>query len=96
MDNDINNSAFLNYIDNICCMHKGESTTTLVNLLAILISQGRTTDQLNLIGDFLEALGSSISLIATEQEIWENKKERIEEIENLKKKIRELERKISR
>lgn len=48
-----------------------EQLTLFASFLAIAISEGRTADDLNVLGQFVSTLGDSIALIAAQKEFIE-------------------------
>jgi hypothetical protein len=73
------------------CSNSAEKLSTLCNLVAILISEGRSVDDLNIIGSFITNVGGLISLIATQKQNCESKRDKLNQIQDLKKQIKDLE-----
>lgn len=53
----------IDFLDNL----SGPELVALSSILAITISQGLTTDEIDTLGNFLSALGSNLSTIASSE-----------------------------
>ena len=78
-------------ISKLGCTKSAEQLTIFTNMLAIAISKGKTSDQLNVIGNFVVSLGSLILTIAAQVQTCESKVDKLQQIRQLKKQIQELE-----
>lgn len=64
---------------------------TLANIIAILLSNGRKTSEIKILADVLLGVGSLMLLIVEQEEALEMKEEKLKEISDLKRKIKEIE-----
>lgn len=87
--NDKDNSSFVKFIDQICLLNKCQ-VTTIVNIIALIISNDRTAEEINIIKDFMSAISSNLSLIARREGICANR-QNTEELDKIKKSINKLE-----
>lgn len=78
-------------ISKLGCAKSAQQLSLFANLLAIAISKGKTADQLNVIGNFVVALGSLILTIAAQVQTCESKVDKMAQIRELKKQIQEIE-----
>lgn len=53
----------IDFLDNL----SGRELVALSSILAVMISQGLTPDEIDTLGNFLSSLGSNLSTIATAQ-----------------------------
>lgn len=65
-----------------------DDLSLLASVIAISLSKGRTSDELNVLGNFISALGSLISTIAAQKESIDSFNEKKQQIKDLKKEIR--------
>lgn len=93
-DRTINDCA--DFISSLSYCDNSDHLISMANLLAIIISKGKSSDQLNLIGSFLSCVAGIISLNATQKGILEERQETIKQINNLKKQIKDLEDELSK
>lgn len=75
----------------LSCVTSAERLSILANLLAIAISKGKNTDQLNVIGNFIVGVGGLILTIAAQIQACESKQDKIKQINDMKKQLKELE-----
>lgn len=73
------------------CIKSAEQLSVFANLLAIAISKGKSSDQLNVIGNFIAAVGALLLAMAAERSSCEEKLDKLQQIKDLKKQIKELE-----
>ena len=73
------------------CVKSAEQLSLMANLLAISITEGKSADQLDVLGNFISAVGDLISLISSQIHICESKQDKIKQIQDLKKQIKNLE-----
>ena len=77
------------------CTKSTEQLSIFANLLAIAISKGKSADQLNVIGNFIVAVGSLLLTMAAQKSSCETKLDTLAQIKDLKKKIKDLEDSLS-
>lgn len=65
-----------------------DELSLLASIIAISLSKGRTSDELNVLGNFVSALGSLISTIAAQKESIDSFNEKKQQIKDLKKEIK--------
>ena len=70
--------------------NNAEQLSCIANLLAISISKGKDTDEINVIGNFIVAVGSLILTIAAQRQFCESKQDKIRQIEELSKQIKSI------
>ena len=68
-----------------------EQLSVLANILALLISNNKDADQLNVIGNFIVGVGSLILTIAAQKESCKSTQDKLKQISDLKKQLKELE-----
>jgi hypothetical protein len=64
----------------------------LANMVAIILSKDRTSDELNVLGNFIVALGGTLLLIAAQQQSIQSAEDKLKQIKDLKNQIKELEK----
>ena len=69
----------------------GEQISIFANLLAIYISKGKSSDQLNVIGNFIVGVGGLLLTMAAQRQTCEARQDKFMQIQELKKQIKELE-----
>ncbi|NLO99382.1 MAG: hypothetical protein GX386_03695 [Clostridiaceae bacterium] len=67
----------------------------MASLLAIVISKGKNADQLNVIGNFIVGVGGLILTIAAQLEACEAKQDKIKQINDIKKQLKNLENSLN-
>ena len=89
-DDDVINSCAetLSNISLDCC--NPEQLSFIANLLAITISKGKSTDEVNVIGNFIVGVGGLILTIAAQRQFCESKQDKIKQIEDLNKQIKSI------
>lgn len=75
----------------LTCIKSSEQLAVFANLLSLSISKGKNSDQLNVIGNFIVAVGGLILAIAAERSSCEAKQDKLKQIRDLKKQIKNLE-----
>jgi hypothetical protein len=80
-----------NLLSDLGCSKSAEQLSIFSNILAITISRGKNANQLNVIGNFIVSVGGLILTMAAQIQACESKQEQLEQINNLKKQIKELE-----
>lgn len=93
-DRTINECA--DFISSLSFCESSEHIISMANLLALIISKGKSSDQLNLIGSFLSCVAGIVSLNATQKSIIEEREETVSQINDLKKQIKGLEEELSK
>ncbi len=88
-DDSINQCADI--LSSLGCTKSAEQLSFLANLLALSISEGKSAGQLNIIGNFISAVGGIVSTIAAQKEFCDSKLDKIKQIRELKKQILDLE-----
>jgi len=78
-------------LSNLSCVNSAEQLSILANVLAIAISKDKSTDQLNVMGNFIVAVGGLILAMAAQRQICESKNDKLKQIQDLKKQLKELE-----
>ena len=78
-------------LSTIGCTKSAEQLAFWSNLLAVTISKGKSADQLNVIGNFIVAIGSLLLTMAAQKSSCETKLDTLAQIKDLKKKIKDLE-----
>ena len=78
-------------ISSLSCVQSAEQLSLFANLLAIAISKGKSTDQLNVIGNFIVGVGCLILTMAAQIQACESKQDKLKQIQDLKKQIKALE-----
>lgn len=73
------------------CVKSAEQLAFSSNFLAIAISKGKSADQLNVIGNFIVGVGGLILTIAAQLQVCESKEDKLKQIRDLKKQIKQLE-----
>jgi hypothetical protein len=73
------------------CIKSAEQLSVFANLLAIAISKDKNSDQLNVIGNFVTAVGALILAMAAERSSCEEKLDKLQQIRDLKRQIQDLE-----
>jgi mannitol/fructose-specific phosphotransferase system IIA component (Ntr-type) len=73
------------------CIKSAEQLSVFANLLAIAISKDKNSDQLNVIGNFVTAVGALILAMAAERSSCEEKLDKLQQIRDLKRQIKDLE-----
>lgn len=68
-----------------------EQITTWANAISLLLSKGRTVDELNVLGNFIVAVGGLMLTLAALKQTCDSKEEKIKQIADLKKQIKQLE-----
>ena len=76
------------------CEKSAEQLSLFANFLAISISKGKDSDQLNVIGNFIVAVGGLLLAMAAQRASCETKQDKLKQIRDLKKQIKELENSI--
>ena len=64
----------------------------LVNVVAIALAEGRTPDDLNVIGNSIVGIGSLLLTIAAQQQFLISEKDKIKQIKDLKSQIAQNEK----
>lgn len=64
---------------------------TLANLVAVALSEGRSSSEINVIGNFVVGVGSLMLTIAAQTEALSSKENKMKQISDLKKQIQQLE-----
>jgi hypothetical protein len=64
----------------------------LANAVALAIAEDRTSDEINVLGNFFAAVGGLLSTIAAQQQSLEAMEEKQQQIQDLKKQIKKLEK----
>lgn len=77
------------------CVRSAEQLSFLASLLAIVISKGKNADQLNVIGNFIVGVGGVILTIAAQLEACEAKQDKIKQINDIKKQLKNLENSLN-
>lgn len=78
-------------LSSLSCVKSAERLSILSNLFAIAISKGKNADQLNVIGNFIVGVGGLILTIAAQIQACESKQDKIKQINDMKKQLKELE-----
>ncbi len=91
MQEDESISQCADTLSSLGCTKSAEQLAIFTNLLAIAISKGKSTDQLNVIGNFIVAVGSLLLTMAAQRASCETKLDTLAQIQDLKKKIKDLE-----
>ena len=73
------------------CIKSAEQLSVFANLFAIAVSKGRNSDQLNVLGNFVTAVGALLLAMAAERSSCEEKLDKLQQIRAMKKQIKELE-----
>ncbi len=73
------------------CIKSAEQLSVFANLLALSISKGKSADQLNVISNFITAVGGLLALITSERDSCQAKQDKLKQIRDLKKQIKDLE-----
>lgn len=93
-DDDVINSC----ADTLCNISldcsNAEQLSFIANLLAISISKGKSTDEQNVIGNFIVGVGSLILTIAAQRQFCESKQDKIKQIDDLCKQIKSIKESI--
>lgn len=77
------------------CAKSAEQLSLFANLLAIAISKGKSSDQLNVMGNFIVGVGGLVLTMAAQRDFCESKLDKLAQIKDLKKKIKDLEDSLS-
>lgn len=80
-------------LNSICCTNP-ELSSVYANILALIISKDKTSDQLDVIGNFVVGLGGLILLISAQKSFCQSKEDKIKQIADLRKQIKELEQSL--
>jgi len=75
----------------LACIKSSEQLAVFANLLALSISKGKNSDQLNVIGNFVVAVGGLLLAMAAERSSCESKQDKLKQLRDLKKQIKDLE-----
>ncbi|CAB1239996.1 hypothetical protein LN736_04575 [Clostridium sp. WLY-B-L2] len=67
-----------------------EELSLLANLVAFQLTEGKSSDDNNVLGNFLTAVAANILTIAAQQQNLESLKEKQDQIKNLKNQIKDL------
>ncbi|MHC6179723.1 hypothetical protein ACYUJ6_07670 [Clostridium sp. JNZ X4-2] len=67
-----------------------EELSLLANLVAFQLTEGKSADDNNVLGNFLTAVAADILVIAAQQESLESLREKQDQIKDLKKQIKDL------
>lgn len=78
-------------LSDLGCERSGEQLSLMINCLAISTSKDKNSDELNVIGNFIVALGGLLLAIAAQRQSCENKQDKLKQIKDLKKQIKDLE-----
>lgn len=78
-------------LSTFACVKSAEQLSLFANLLAIAISKGKSADQLNVLGNFIVAVGGLLLTMAAQRVSCETKEDKIKQIRDLKKQIKDLE-----
>jgi hypothetical protein len=78
-------------LSDLGCEKSGEQLALFSNFLAIAISKDKSSDQLNVLGNFISAVGAIVSAMASQRQICESKQDKLKQIGDLKKQIKALE-----
>lgn len=62
----------------------------LANLIALALTEGKSADENNVLGNFLTAVSSNILNIASQQENLKSSEEKENQIKDLQKQIKDL------
>ena len=73
------------------CVQSAEQLSFFANLLAITISKDKSADELNVIGNFIVGVGGLILTITAQIQACESKQDKLKQIRDLKKQIKQLE-----
>lgn len=68
--------------------------SVLANTIAILLSEGKSADELNVLGNLVAAIGSAILLIAAQTQNLSSIEEKQKQLKDLKKQICDLEKEL--
>lgn len=81
-------------LSNLGCVKSAEQLSLFANLLAIAISKGKNADQLNVLGNFIVAVGGLLLTMSAQRVSCEMRQDKLKQIRDLKKQIQELENSI--
>ncbi|MDD3224977.1 MAG: hypothetical protein PHX70_09825 [Clostridium sp.] len=62
----------------------------IASVVAIIISDGKSADDLNVLGIIISSIGSNISLIAAQRQFIQSKEDKIKQIQDLQNQIKTL------
>lgn len=68
-----------------------EQLSVIANVIAIYLAKGRSTDEIDILGNLASSVGDLLQLIAAQQENLESQKEKKQQLKDLKKQIKKLE-----
>ena len=91
MQSEENISKCAQSISEISCVNSAEQLSLFANLLAIAISKGKSSDQLNVIGNFIVGVGGLILTMAAQIQSCESKQDKLKQLQDLKKQVKALE-----
>lgn len=67
-----------------------DDLTLLSAVIAIIISDGKSSDDLNVLGIIVSGIGTNISLIAAQKQFLQSKEDKIKQIQDLENQIKTL------
>jgi len=95
MKEDESISQCADILSTLGCTKSAEQLSLFANLLAIAISKGKSADQLNVMGNFIVGVGSLILTMAAQISSCESQLDKLAQIKDLKKRIKDLEDSLS-
>lgn len=87
--NDETNQYSPSLLDLLC--NNPEQISTAANIVSLLIAKDRSSDDLNVIGNFIVGVGGLILTIAAQKQFCESKQDKLKQIADLKQQIKKLE-----
>ena len=78
-------------LSSLGCVKSAEQLSLFAYLLSVAITKGKSADQLNVLGNFIEAVGAIVLTNAAQRESCETKQDKLNQIKELKIQIKEIE-----
>ncbi len=78
-------------LSTLSCVKSAEQLSVFANLLAIAISKGKSTDQMNVIGNFIVGIGGLVLTMAAQMQACETTQDKLKQIQELKKQLKAIE-----
>lgn len=90
MSDQSSNNNCADFLESILCKSP-EQISVIANILTLIISKGRSAEELNVLGNFIVGVGSLLLTIAATMESCSSKEDKVKQINDLRRQVTDLE-----